>query len=118
MSKTTKTTFVFLFISLILISSVFAQRSNSKNKINFKSLFEASKQINYRIIDQKSFIKNYYNNDEIRTGLNAGVFGKYQLNDKVFLQSEITISKIKASAFKDWLNSYFNLRIVAYIAEA
>jgi len=61
-----KKTSIFFFISLMLISSVFAQHSYNKNKTNFKLLFKESKQINYRIIDQKSFIKNYYNNDETR----------------------------------------------------
>jgi len=48
----------------------------------------------------QSEIGDLYNNNEFRTGLNAGIFGKYELSDKVFLQSEINYEQ-KGSSYKN-----------------
>ena len=37
----------------------------------------------------QSPIGDYYNNDEIRTGLHAGLFGNYSLNERIYLQTEL-----------------------------
>jgi len=34
-------------------------------------------------------IGDYYNNDEIRVGLHAGVFGNYSFNESIYLQTEL-----------------------------
>lgn len=41
----------------------------------------------------QSEVGDLYNNNKIRAGLNAGVFAKYQLNEKVFLQTELNFEQ-------------------------
>lgn len=37
----------------------------------------------------QSPIGDYYNNDEIRVGLHAGIFGNYSFNESLYLQTEL-----------------------------
>lgn len=58
----------------------------------------------------QSQIGDFYNNDEIRTGLHAGIFGKYQISDRVYLQSEINYDQ-KGSSDKNITGKFDYLTI-------
>jgi len=53
----------------------------------------------------QSPIGDYYNNDEIRAGLHAGIFGNYHFNESLYLQAELNYDQ-KGSQTKDITNKY------------
>ena len=61
-------------------------------------------------ISVQSEVGDLYNNDDFRNGLHTGVFGKYQLNDKVYLQSEINYDQ-KGSSDENTVNKFDYLTI-------
>ena len=53
----------------------------------------------------QSPIGDYYNNEDIRAGLHAGVFGNYSFNESIYLQAELNYDQ-KGSQTKDATNKY------------
>jgi len=66
-------------LTIALISGII-----SLNAQNFKAGIQAG--TNFSVQSQ---IGDYYNNSDIRTGLHAGIFGNYSLNESLYLQTEV-----------------------------